>query len=397
MVSMTRSKRAVLSLALFAAPVLQANAAPHWHGCLDPAATGLPYCDVSLSIEARLDDLLSRLNITEKIAQITPDRSIGNMCDSYTIGKPEIGLPPWHWLVETNTNVASGCPEEGHCSTTFIGPMGLGASFNRTSWRLKGSVFGTEMRAFNNIGASRFSPDRKDFICLTGFGPNINIARDPRFGRNSELPGEDPFLSGTYAAEMVTGMQEKDSHGYPKMAAFLKHFTAYSSEKSRGHDDYAISDYDFADTYLPQYERAFTTANPYGVMCSYNAENGHPSCANNWLLNEKLRKWKPDAMVTTDCGAVSNLKGTPAFAPDDVHAAAMALMNGTDLEMGENIFKNLDAAIKQGLATEARVDEAVRRSFKVHFDLGRFDPPEASDYANYGLEVVNSTDRKSVV
>lgn len=391
---MMRPRRAAVATALLAAPVLQTTAAPNWHGCMDSVSKSLPYCDTSLSREARLDDLMSRFNLTEKVRQITPQKTIGNECDAYTGGKPEIGLPPWHWLVETNTNIASGCPVEGHCATTFIGPMGLGASFNRSSWRLKGSVFGTEMRAFTNIGGSRYKPDGKNPICLTGFGPNINIARDPRFGRASELPGEDPFLSGTYAVEMVSGMQEKDSKGFPKMAAFLKHYTAYSRETDRGHDSYAISDFDFGDTYLAQYELAFTevgAGRPYGVMCSYNAENGVPSCANNWLLNEKLRGWSPDALVTTDCGAVRNLKGTPVFAPDDIHAAAFALMNGTDIEMGGNEFGLLDQAVQQGLATEARITQAVRRSFKVHFDLGRFDPPESSDYANYGLEHVNSS------
>lgn len=366
-------------------------AVPNQHGCMTDVARKLPYCDTSLSVEKRLDDLLSRLTLTDKIAQITPQGDICDACSTCTKGKAEIGLPSWFWLVETNTNVASGCPKEGKCATTFVGPMGLGASFNRTSWRLKGSVFGTEMRAFTNTGGTRFAPNStKNPIGLTGFGPNINIARDPRFGRSSELPGEDPVLSGIYAYEMVSGMQERDAHGYPKMAAFLKHFTAYSTEASRGHDTYNISAYDFADTYLPQYEKAFE-AQPFGVMCSYDAENGHPSCANDWLLNKRLRKWKPDAMVTTDCGAVNNMKGAPLNAPDDVHAAAWALMNGTDLEMGDTQFSTLDQAIKQGLATEARLDEAVRRSFKVHFDVGRFDDPEASEWSKFGSESINSS------
>lgn len=365
-------------------------AVPNWHGCVDAASKGLPYCDTTLSKEKRLDDLISRFDLTDKIAQITPQGQLGNTCETFTLGKASIGLPPWNWLIETNTNIASGCPVQDRCATTFIGPEGLGASFNKSSWRLKGSVLGTEMRAFNNIGGSRFQPDGKNLIGLTGYGPNINIARDPRFGRTSELPGEDPVLSGTYAAEMVSGMQEKDSKGYPKMAAFLKHFTAYSREQDRGHDSYNISTFDFFDTYLPQYERAFK-AQPVGVMCSYNAENGIPSCANNWLLNEQLRKWKPDAMVSTDCGAVENLKGFPIYAPDDAHASAYALMNGTDLEMGESDFNSLSDAVKQGLATEERINEAVRRSFNIHFDLGRFDPPEASEWNKFGLEDINST------
>ena len=128
------------------------------------------------------------------------------------------------------------------------GPAGLGASFNRSSWRAKGSVIGNEMRALRNVGASRFAPGNTFKIGLTGFGPNINIVRDPRFGRNSELPGEDPVLSGEYAGAFVAGMQEPDARGHPKMLAFLKHFTAYSVETNRGHDDYSIDPYDFFDT-----------------------------------------------------------------------------------------------------------------------------------------------------
>jgi beta-D-xylosidase 4 len=145
------------------------------------------------------------------------------------------------------------------------------------------------MRALRNIGASRFAPGNSFKIGLTGFGPNINIVRDPRFGRNSELPGEDPVLSGEYAGAVVAGMQEQDSRAHPKMLAFLKHFTAYSVETNRGHDDYTIDPYDFFDTYVAQYRRAFHLSNATGVMCSYNAENGHPSCANDFLLNTVRR------------------------------------------------------------------------------------------------------------
>jgi len=382
---------------IIAVAAAAAGNSPNFHGCISDVAKQFPYCDASLPMDKRLDDLVSRLNLTEKLQQITPQADLGSTCTTFTRGSSRLGIPEWLWLVETNTNVASGCPKEGHCATTFVGPMGLGASFNRTSWRLKGTVFGNEMRAFTNIGASRFQPDGKNPIGLTGFGPNINIARDPRFGRASELPGEDPVLSGIYAHEMVAGMQEKDQSGYPKMVTFLKHFTAYSTERNRGHDTYNISMYDWFDTYLPQYERVFTQdPKPVGVMCSYNAENGIPSCANEFLLNQQLRSWSPDAMVTTDCGAVKNLKGFPVNAPDDMHAAAYALMNGTDLEMGESIFGVLDKAIAAGLATEKRLNEAVRRSFKVLFQVGRFDPPEASEWSKFGLDTINSTFHQQV-
>ena len=174
------------------------------------------------------------------------------------------------------------------------------------------------MRAFSNANWYRNSGTAQK-IGVTGYGPNINIVRDPRFGRNSELASEDPFLSGMYAKHMVIGCQEPDSNGHPRMIALLKHFTAYSTEHGRGHDTYNISDFDLFDTYLPQYEIAFKEGRASGAMCSYNAENGHPSCANGRLLDGVIRKlWnQPDALISTDCGAVNNLKGPPVNAPTD--------------------------------------------------------------------------------
>jgi len=259
---------------------------PSYQACANAVALTLPYCNTSLSFEARLQDLLGRLSVPQKISMISPQPQLGDTCGVHTNTIPELGLPQYYWLVETNTGVASACLAPGQCATTFSGPLGMGASFNRTSWRLKGQVLGREMRAYNNANWPRFDPSSSDYIGITGYGPNINIARDPRFGRTSELPGEDPFLSGNYASEMVQGMQTVDSAGHPLMLAYLKHYTAYSRETDRGHDTYNIALHDFYDTYLAQYEIAFTQGNATGAMCSYNGENGIPSCANNFILNE---------------------------------------------------------------------------------------------------------------
>lgn len=321
------------------------------------------------------------------------------------LGDPtrRIGLGDQKWLGRQRRSRTSGPNQSLERTCSVAAPVDDASGRPRTNLWIdllgtclglpppnpEGSVLGTEMRALNNIGARRISTTSGMLVPLTAFGPNINIARDPRFGRNSELPGEDPVLSGTYAYEMVSGMQERDAHGFPKVAAFLKHFTAYSSEADRGHDNYAISAHDMFDTYLPQYERA-VRAGPAGVMCSYAGTNGQPSCSNGWLLNRILRGWAPNAVVTTDCGAVGLLTGLPVKAPDEVHAAAFALMNGTDLEMGYHAFKNLPLAIQQGLATEARVDEAARRLFRTLFLVGRFDPG-ASEWTRLGRQDINST------
>ena len=252
----------------------------------------------------------------------------------------------------TSAAPSSRARRDSGCSTAACGARG-------------GTVLGREMRAYNNLGWYRDAGGTiTEKIGLTGFGPNINIARDPRFGRTSELPGEDPVLNGLYAAAMVGGMQRRDKAGYPLMLAYVKHFSAYSRETDRGHDDYTISRFDLADTYLRQYELAFTLGGASGAMCSYNAVNGRPSCANDNVLKQLLRaKWATHAIVTSDCGAVSNLRGPPVNAPSDAAAAAYALNNGTDIEMGSSLYRNaLSTAILQGLTREETIDAAVART-----------------------------------
>lgn len=361
------------------------NSAPNYWGCQADVAKDLPYCDVSLSVEDRVADLVGRLTLEEKVAAISPQDDLGNKCMTHTRNVSRIGFPAYAWLVETNTMVASACLKT-KCATQFAGPLSMAASFNRSSWYLKGAVLGTEQRALMNIHHSR-GHDKRDKIALTAYGPNINQQRDPRFGRSSELPGEDPVLSGQYAAHMVQGMQEKDNAGYPKTLAYLKHFTAYSRETNRGHDTYNISMFDLFDTYLPQFQMAFDEGQATGVMCSYNGINGVPSCANGFLLQNVMRKkWnQPYAHITSDCGAVHNLLSPPARAPDSATAAAWALNNGTDIEMGSEVYTfYLVEAVRRGLTTEQAVDAAFTRSYYHHFKSGRFDNPRLSQWYSLG-------------
>jgi hypothetical protein len=202
---------------------------PAYHGC-DTVATGSnhSWCNHTIPHHTRVELLLKAMTLSEKVSLLTPNASIShNTCNDHTLGAPRLGLGHYMWLDETNTAASSACLGPGHCATTFPGPLGVGASFNRSSWNLKGGVLGTEVRALNNIAWHRNAGGTySEMIGLTGFGPNINNPRDPRFGRLSELPGEDPFHSGQYASAMVRGMQKEDANGHPKMIAFLKHFTA---------------------------------------------------------------------------------------------------------------------------------------------------------------------------
>jgi hypothetical protein len=235
--------------------------APNDQGCLAPLARAHPYCNETLSIAARVAALVGAMNLTEKVSRMY---SCVDTCDTCPCPVPRLGLPAFAYLLEANTAVAAMCLD-GRCATVFNGPLGLAASFNRTAWGQKGRVLGRETRAFNNHGGTRgLGP----LTGLAGFGPNINVVRDPRFGRNSELPGEDPFLSGSYAVAMTRGMRETDARGHPMMVSYLKHFTAYSRETGRGHDTYEISAFDFGETYLPQYEMGMVDGQSDGVMCS---------------------------------------------------------------------------------------------------------------------------------
>ena len=228
----------------------------------------------------------------------------------------------------------------------------------------------------------------------------MNIARDPRFGRVSELPSEDPIHAGHYGKEVVRGMQEPDKAGHPLMLAYLKHYTAYSREQNRRYSEANISTFDLYDTYVRQYELAFKS-NPHapsGVMCSYAAVNGTPSCASDLLLNKLLRQeWaQPNALVTTDCGSIQDILGKLEPSPGHTRlattpeeAAAWAIMNGTDLEAGGTIYADyLLNATKLGLASEAAVTQAARRALRQHFVAGRFD---SGVWKELGAKNINST------
>ena len=292
-----------------------------------------------------MDSLLALLTLEEKIGLIAPDPSLGSTCFAHIHGIPRVGLPEYGWLVEMNTGVASECLGPDQCATTFVGPTGLGAAFNREMWAAKGDVLSTEMRAFANArwyrgtgaGYPGHPSSKPAHIGTSAFGPNLNMIRDPRYGRNSELPGEDPFHTGSYGVAFVTAMQTPDAAGHPRVSAYLKHFDAYATETNRMHSDNNITAFDFWDTYLPQYKMVFTEAKAAGAMCSYQAENGSPSCANSWLLNDVLRKqWKrEDAYITTDCGAVRNVMGPPLNLSTQEEAAAATINAGTDLGVKE--------------------------------------------------------------
>lgn len=374
-----------------------AAALPNYQECISPTARTFQHCNASLSHADRVEALIGAMNIEEKIASLAPDPSVGHDCNVVTQQVPRLGLGRFMWLTETNSQANSVCLNGTRCATAFPGQLGLASSFNRSVWYGKGDVISTELRGLYNSGGKR----RCDgcFVGLTGFGPNVNVARDPRFGRTSELPGEDPYLNGEYAVEYVKGMQQVDEKGYVKMMAFLKHYTAYSREAGRGSDTYNISLHDFFDTYLPQYEAGLVRGGASGVMCSYNGENGRPSCANDFILKKVMReKWnRPDSIVMTDCGAVSMMLHKPAYAPTPEHAAAWTLGNGTDVEAGTHVWvDHMIGAVQHSLIDESAIDDALRRVLTGMMKAGRFDSPSKVSWSEITADSIGAEDHTKI-
>eukprot|EP00008_Paramoeba_atlantica_P009980 CAMPEP_0201481994 /NCGR_PEP_ID=MMETSP0151_2-20130828/6242_1 /ASSEMBLY_ACC=CAM_ASM_000257 /TAXON_ID=200890 /ORGANISM="Paramoeba atlantica, Strain 621/1 / CCAP 1560/9" /LENGTH=701 /DNA_ID=CAMNT_0047864447 /DNA_START=732 /DNA_END=2837 /DNA_ORIENTATION=+ len=313
-------------------------------------------------------------------------------------GASRLGIPPNLNLVETNSAVSSVCLGRNKCPTEFPAPACLAASFNRSVWHYKGTVISTELRAMSNLhNVRRSSP--KAFVGQMGFGPNINIVRDPRFGRNSELPSEDPTLAGLYASYYVQGMQVGEDRRYLKMVSGLKHFTAYSVESGRSVRNYNISIFDLFDTYLAQYKLAFTRGNAMAMMCSYSAVNGVPMCAHDYLINKVVRQsWgRPDVLTVTDCGAVNNMVSFMRYVSTPAEGAAAALKGGVDIDLGDPHFSPennggtsaLSNALSSNLVTEEELDQALSRVFNLRFRIGQFDPEVDQPYTNYGPAHVN--------
>ena len=424
----------------------------HVWGCLpNNVSAHHKFCDHTLPTAERLADLVAQLSLEEKIGLMCADKHTHvDSCNMMSAGCLRLGIPSYMHLVETNTAVASRCLRPGKCSVNYPGPTGLGAAMNRTLWYNKGHNMGNEIRAFNNLRWYRMTGDAPNsLIGLNGYGPNLNIARDrshsaqyvccfvasfvpplvcgvarlsdsctgaARYGRTSELPGEDPFLTGTYAVNMVRGGQGMDEfesgHSkHLKMTLGLKHYALYTVEEPRPSFIPNVTAHDLWETYLPQYRLGFSSKDldgkPAGhamaTMCSYAGENGVPSCANDYLLNQVVRSAagfnRPDVVVGTDCGAVNNMVHANHYASSDLDAAAKTLNGGTDMELGDQTWSSianggkgkLAEAVLQKTANVSRIDESVTRIMHLRMITGQFDPIENQPYAKIGDEHINST------
>lgn len=326
-----------------------------------------PYLDPSLPVGQRVDDLVSRMTLEEKASQMQDvARAI-----------PRLEIPAYNWWNEGLHGVARA----GH-ATVFPQAIGLAATWDTALVHRIADVVSTEARAKYNDAIQHGNTGR--YFGLTFWSPNINIFRDPRWGRGQETYGEDPFLTSRIAVAFVTGLQGDDPK-YLKTVSTPKHFAVHSGPETLRHRfDAPVSRYDFADTYAPAFRATVVEGHADSVMCAYNAVHSEPACANHFLLDTLRNKWGFQGYVVSDCGAISDIHQGHGYVLSLEQADALAVKAGTDLSCGRE-YAALPFAVANRLLSPADVDRAVRRLFEARFRLGMFDPPEMVPWSKLTL------------
>jgi len=323
------------------------------------------YKDTSLSFEERVDDLLSRMTLKEKMTQMR--------YKSPAI--PRLNIPKYNWWNECLHGVAGA-----GIATVFPQAIGLGATFNADLIFKMAQVISTEARAKHHEFIRKGEHDGGKG--LTFWSPNINICRDSRWGRGQETYGEDPYLTGRLGVAFVKGLQGDDPK-YLKLVATPKHYAVHSgSEQERHRMNILISKKDLYETYLPHFKECVKEANAQSIMCAYNRVNDVPACGSSYLQEKILRDdWGFDGYIVSDCGAVADFNRPLGHKYTNRwhKSAAEAVKNGCDLNCGIT-YRWLPIAYKKGLITEADINKSVRRLFLARFKLGMFDPPELVKY-----------------
>ncbi len=335
--------------------------------------SNLPYMNPKLTSEERAADLVHRMTLEEKASQLVNQaRAI-----------PRLGVPAYDWWSEALHGVIA----DG--TTEFPEPIGLAATFDTQRIHEMATAIGIEGR-IKHVQDVR-AGHSNIFEGLDFWAPNVNIFRDPRWGRGQETYGEDPFLSGRMAVAFVTGMQGDDPH-YFRVISTPKHFAVHSGpEPTRHFTDVDVSKHDEEDTYTPAFRAAVVEGRAGSVMCAYNGINGEPACANQYLLQHTLRgAWQFQGYVVSDCGAVHDIFEGHRYRPTQPQASAISLQRGMDNECidfftkvkDDHDYKPYIAAVQQGYLPESAIDTALIRLFTARMRLGMFDPPEMVPYSN---------------
>ncbi len=335
------------------------------------------YLDESLSFEERAKDLVSRMTLEEKVTQM--------LHKAPAISR--LGIPAYNWWNEALHGVA-----RAGVATVFPQAIGLAATFDEDLMFRIADVISTEGRA--KYHESIRKGDHDIYKGLTFWSPNINIFRDPRWGRGHETYGEDPYLTGRLGVAFVKGIQGDDKK-YLKAAACAKHYAVHSGPESERHSfDAVASKKDMRETYLPAFEELVKEAGVEAVMGAYNRTNGEPCCGSKTLLNDILRQeWGFKGHVTSDCWAIKDFHEGHMVTKTAPESVAMAVKNGCDLNCG-NLFANLLIAHKEGLVEEADIDRSVTRLMVTRMKLGMFDDPKNVPFTDIPYEV-NSCEEHS--
>jgi beta-glucosidase len=338
-----------------------------------------PYKDPDLPLEDRVDDLVSRMTLEEKVSQML------HAADPIE----RLDIPAYDWWSEALHGVA-----RAGRATVFPQAIGLAASWDTELMLRVATATSDEARAKHHESLRRGR--HGIYEGLTFFSPNINIFRDPRWGRGMETYGEDPYLTGQLAVQFIRGMQGNDPR-YLKTVATAKHYAVHSGPEPDRHTfNAAVDERDLRETYLPAFRASVADANVQSVMCAYNRTLGKPCCASELLLQRILRdEWGFDGYVVSDCWAIQDIYATHKFVQTAAEAAAMGVKAGTDLNCGVT-YDSLVSAVERGLISEDQIDVSLRRLLRARFRLGMFDPPERVPYASIPYSVNDSREHRAL-
>ena len=346
---------------------------------LAQSAGNEPYLNPDLPAEKRAADLVSRMTLEEKVLQM----------QNSAPAIQRLGIPAYDWWNEALHGVARAGQ-----ATVFPQAIGLAATWDTDLMHRVADAISTEARAKYNE-AIRLN-DHSRYHGLTFWSPNINIFRDPRWGRGQETYGEDPYLTGRLAVAFIQGMQGTDPH-YFKVIATAKHYAVHSGpEPSRHQFDVHPSERDLAETYLPAFKAAIVEGKADSVMCAYNSVDGVPACASLDLLQKRLRdEWGFQGFIVSDCGAISDIFRGHKYKANAAEASALAVKAGTDLTCGSE-YRALTEAVKAGLIAEAEINRSLERLFVARFKLGMFDPPERVPFSKIAYSENDSQEHRKL-